>query len=67
MNGLFVPDDIVVKDSLGFEHNIPFECWGVEDPNELTADMPVSKLDRNYVELTENIVVGDTSIILVAK
>ena len=66
LNSLFVPDDIVVEDSLGFEHNIPFECWGVEDPNELTPNMSVSKLDRNYVELTENIVVGDTSIVLVA-
>ncbi len=53
---LFTPENLTVLDTLGLSHKVPFLHWAYEGETEATA-----------VKVTDSIVIGDESIILVAQ
>ena len=53
---LFTPEDIIVTDYLGYDHNAPFEYWAHQGYDE-----------TSHVKVTSDIVVDKEYIILVAK
>ena len=53
LNGLYTPNDLVVVDSFGFEHNAPFMCWANQG-YDATLDTPVTediKLENDFLIL----------------
>lgn len=53
LNSLYTPNDLVVVDSFGFEHNAPFMCWANQG-YDVTLDTPVTediKLENDFLIL----------------
>ena len=56
LNSLFTPEDIVLKDYLGYEHNAPFKHWSHQGYDE-----------TSHVEVTSDLTLDEDFIILVAQ
>lgn len=56
LNALYTPEDLVVTDFLGYDHQAPFMHWAYEGADE-----------NSHTKVTEDILVGAKHIILVAQ